>query len=55
MLDNNRDRVARVLDRRIADKQRVITLLPGAFDVFGDAGLTLFLGDPLDLDCAGFA
>ena len=55
MLDNHRHGISRFLDRRVADKQCVVTLLPGAFDVLRDPGLTLFFGDSLDLHSPGLA
>ena len=45
MLDNHRHGISGFFDRRIADKQRVVTLLPRSFDVLRDPGFPLFLGD----------
>ena len=53
MLDNHRHGISRFFDGCVADKQCVVPFLPGAFDVLGDAGLTLFFGNPLDLHSPG--
>src|SRR4029434_660139 len=54
VLDDDGAGIARIVDRRVADEQRVVAQMPGQL-VLGDAHVALALGDALDLGGAGLA